>query len=200
MSKVKKKQGKAQPKTQSKKVVNKAVKKSALDIVQGERVNKERENKGAPLEAGSADMIGGIDEVIIEAGQSKVCAHKTMDALDHLLKNKTITKSQYAAGRKYEYYYLGASKSEVKGLDPDYVAGYSEYSALDIRIHARRQVEAAHAAIGGASSLTVLALHSIAVRKCSLSEMVKHYKHPVHFWRGMFVSALEKLESHFDGR
>lgn len=143
------------------------------------------------------DRLGGLGEhhTVINGRISRVS--KSQDALDIMLRNKTIGEDEYHAGRKFQVVFDWVNQSNLSSLKLDHVPGNSDKAHfMDQKLLARKILDSYREAMGGDRNWGYVSVYCIVGYGMTLSQMTGEYGKPANFYSGCVVSSLQMLATY----
>lgn len=171
-----------------------------IDIDQKDPGSAHRHDKGQALDKGSiADKIGDVKLSDVEVEGKIRRAYKVQDVLDIMVRNQTITKEEFSAGKRFKFYHDLSGRYHITAVNFDRSGGgVSREDFLNAQINATRKVEAIIEHLGGANAIASSALVNIIGKGASFDHMATYTGLGKHYWRGALKAALGGLIGYFN--
>lgn len=178
--------------------------KVVVDVDQADRGTVERHQKGEAIDSTGtveAGIIGApVQTVTVDHGISRpvMRANRTLDIL---LRNNTINKEQFDAGRAFEDVFLWSQRDIYNTVKYDEVSkSMSPRDYLDIQLDNKRKLQELIAQLGGDCSAGTIAMINIVGKQYSFSHLKSFAFKTEQFWRGALLTALDILVNLRRGR
>lgn len=170
-----------------------------VDIDQKDPGSENRHGKGQALDKGNVDdKIGDVKLSDIEVEGKIRRAYKVQDVLDVMVRNQTITKEEFAAGKRFKFYHDLSGRYHITAVNFDRSGGgVSREDFLNAQINATRKIEAIIEHLGGANAMASSALVNIIGKGASFDHMATYTGMSKHYWRGAMKAALGGLLGYF---
>lgn len=171
-----------------------------VDIDANDPGTRERNGKGDVFDKSvSQDRVGDVAIGEAEVNKRLQRVFRSQDSLDIMVRNKTISQTEYAAGKRFKQLWDVANASHYSTIDFNRSGGsVSPEDFKTAQINASRRLDEIWEHVGGRSSVTGMALEHIIVRGVSFYRMFESTGRPVHYWRGSLHSGLTSLVGYFD--